>query len=169
MQTLRRCGPDDRPEILKIVNAAARKYEGVIPADCWRWPYMRPDELDEEIAKGVEFCGVWADDLLCGVMGAQDRGQVVLIRHAYVQPAQQGSGIGSRLIARLCDDADTPLLVGTWAAADWAIGFYERHGFARAPGDEAASLLAAHWTVPQRQAQASVVLARPPGLRSGRP
>ncbi|OHB29255.1 MAG: hypothetical protein A2790_12820 [Phenylobacterium sp. RIFCSPHIGHO2_01_FULL_69_31] len=161
MQTLRNCAPSDRPEMLEVINSAARKYEGVIPDDCWRWPYMRPEELDGEIAKGVEFCGVWAGDRLCGVMGSQDRGEVVLIRHAYVRPAEQGRGVGRRLIERLCESARKPLLVGTWAAADWAIGFYARHGFVRAAAPEAASLLAAYWTVPARQAQASVVLARP--------
>lgn len=161
MQMLRRCGHEDRPAMLEVINAAATVYEGVIPNNFCRSPYMRIEELDGEIADGVEFSGVWADDLLCGVMGVQDRGDVILIRHAYVRPAVQSRGIGGRLLSQFCDAADKPLLVGTWAAADWAVRFYERHGFARAAPEEVPHLLAAYWSVPGRQAQASVVLARP--------
>lgn len=161
MQILRRCGREDRPAMLEVINAAASAYEGVIPDDCWRSPYMRIEELDEEIADGVEFSGVWADNRLCGVMGVQDRGEVTLIRHAYVRPAKQGQGVGGALLGRFCDGADKPVLVGTWAAADWAVRFYERHGFARTAPEEVPRLLAAYWSVSARQAQASVVLARP--------
>jgi hypothetical protein len=54
------------------------------------------------------------------------------------------------------------MLVGTWAAATWAIAFYERHGFAHAGPERTAELLRAYWTIPERQIATSVVLARPP-------
>ncbi len=158
---MRPCGPDDHPALVEVINAAARKYEGVIPADCWRWPYMAPDELAEETAKGVTFLGAWRDGALCGVMGLQDRGEVRLIRHAYVRPRFQGLGLGGRLLGRLCASGDKPILVGTWTAADWAVGFYRRHGFSPAGAEDARRLLAAHWSIPPRQAEASVVLVRP--------
>lgn len=165
MQMLRQCQDEDRPAMLEVINEAAKVYAGVIPDDCWRWPYMATEELVGEIVDGVEFSGAWADDLLCGVMGVQDRGEVLLIRHAYVRPAVQSQGVGGKLLGRLCDGANKPVLVGTWAAADWATGFYEHHGFARAAPEDVPRLLAAYWSVPSRQARASVVLSRPSTAR----
>jgi hypothetical protein len=54
------------------------------------------------------------------------------------------------------------MLVGTWAAADWAIRFYRRHGFELVGPDRDAPLLRRYWTVPDRQIAMSVVLASPP-------
>src|SRR3546814_19965091 len=91
-------------------------------------------------------------------MGVQDRGAVDLIRHAYVIPEYQGAGIGSRLLQHLCPAGQKPILIGTWQAADWAIRFYERHGFTRVAPDDAAALLRTFWDVPERQIETSVVL-----------
>jgi len=55
-----------------------------------------------------------------------------------------------------------PMLVGTWAAARWAIDFYRRHGFELVAPERTAGLLRAYWSIPERQIAASVVLARPP-------
>jgi len=148
--------------MLAIINAAAEAYRGAIPADCWHEPYFPPDELDAEIARGVAFTGLEADGALAGVMGVQTVRNATLIRHAYVLPALQGRVLGSVLIRHLCARASRQILVGTWAAARWAIGFYERHGFALVPGAAKDALLGAYWTIPPRQAEVSVVLAAPP-------
>ena len=162
MPTIRPCRDDERPAILEIVNAAAERYRGVIPADRWHEPYMPAEELDAEIAAGVEFWG-WADGDLAGVMGIQPVRDVVLIRHAYVEPSRQGSGIGGALLEHLKRSAARPLLVGTWAAAGWAIRFYQRHGFELVTPDERkAELLRTYWTIPERQIETSVVLTSPP-------
>ena len=159
---IRRCRDDEREAILAIVNAAAGAYRGVTPADRWHEPYMPDAELDAEIAAGVEFWGYEDDGELVGVMGIQDVGDLDLIRHAYVLPGLQGRGIGSALLERLTDGATRPLLVGTWAAAEWAIGFYERHGFEPVGRERSAELLRAHWNIPERQVETSVVLVKPP-------
>jgi GNAT superfamily N-acetyltransferase len=156
---IRPCEIGERPGMLAIINAAAQRYNGVIPADCWRDPYTAPDELHREIAAGVEFWGAEADAGLIGVMGAQEVKDVLLIRHAYVAPAAQGLGIGGQLLDVLCDRGDRPILIGTWAAATWAIGFYERRGFSLVPRPDVPALLRTCWTVPDRQIAASVVLA----------
>jgi GNAT superfamily N-acetyltransferase len=162
---IRRCGATDTTEILAIINSAAEAYRGVIPADRWHEPYMSSDDLASELADGVTFSGCETDDRLIGVMGMQRRHNVDLIRHAYVLPEWQGHGFGARLLAHLCRHAERRILVGTWATADWAIRFYERHGFARVGDDDIAPLLRTYWTVPERQIATSVVLALPP-LRS---
>lgn len=156
--SIRPCTDDDRPAILAIVNAAAEAYRDVIPADRWREPYMDREELDREIEGGVVFWGYERDDGLVGVMGVQDVGDVDLIRHAYVSPAAQRRGVGAALLAALMRSRVRPTLVGTWAAADWAIRFYERNGFELLPTETAATLLTRHWDIPERQIETSVVL-----------
>ena len=144
------------------MNAAADAYRGVIPADCWHEPYMPREELDGEIDAGVEFWGYEAGGELVGVMGIQSVDDVDLIRHAYVAPGTQRRGIGSALLERLRPPAGRPLLVGTWAAADWAIRFYERHGFELVTRDRTAELLRTYWDISDRQIETSVVLTRRP-------
>jgi GNAT superfamily N-acetyltransferase len=160
MATIRPCRDDERPAILAIVNAAAEAYRDVIPADRWHEPYMPAEELDGEIAAGVAFWGYEDGGELLGIMGIQPVRDVDLIRHAYVSPASQRRGIGGALLDELAGSASRRMLVGTWAAAEWAIRFYERHGFELLPRDEGAELLRRYWTIPERQIETSVVLAR---------
>jgi GNAT superfamily N-acetyltransferase len=161
MPIVRRCRDEDQPALLRIINSAAQKYRGVIPEDRWHDPYMSADELAAEIAAGVEFWGAELDDAaLVGVMGIQQVLDVDLIRHAYVAPEVQGRGIGGLLLAQLCAHRSRPILVGTWAAATWAIEFYQRRGFRLVARDEAATLLRTYWTVPDRQIETSVVLRK---------
>jgi GNAT superfamily N-acetyltransferase len=159
MTTIRPCRDGELAAILEIVNAAAEAYRGVIPADCWHEPYMPAGELDDEIAAGVSFWGYESDGALAGVMGFQPVRDVELIRHAYVLPAAQGLGIGTALLERLRERGERPMLVGTWAAAHWAIRFYRRHGFELVSPERKATLLRSYWTISERQIETSVVLA----------
>jgi GNAT superfamily N-acetyltransferase len=144
---------------LAIINAAAEAaYKGVIPDDCWCEPYMPEEELRAEIAAGVDFCACEADGTVLGVMGRQPLSEVTLIRHAYVLPTAQQQGIGARLLGHLRQDVEAPVLVGTWAAAWWAIRFYEKHGFKLVTPAEKDRLLRRYWTISDRQVETSVVL-----------
>jgi GNAT superfamily N-acetyltransferase len=145
-------------EILAIVNVAAQAYRGVIPPDRWHEPYMSEPELLEEIKNGVEFWGLEAQGRLLGVMGIQPVRDVDLIRHAYVLPGHQRLGVGSKLIEHLRRTSSRRMLVGTWAAASWAIDFYRRHGFALVSEVEKTRLLSTYWDIPPRQIETSVVL-----------
>jgi N-acetylglutamate synthase-like GNAT family acetyltransferase len=158
---IRRCTNDDIPTVEAIINKAAEAYRGVIPADCWHEPYMLRSELLDEIAKGVQFWGWQEAGVLVGVMGLQKIRDVTLIRHAYVRPSHQSRGVGSALLKRLVAQISTPLLVGTWASAEWAIRFYERHGFRLVGAEEKDRLLTTYWNIPSRQRETSVVLAMP--------
>lgn len=160
MANIRPCRPDERPLILAIVNAAAEAYRSVIPDDRWHEPYMPAEELDGEVATGVEFWGYEEDGRLLGVMGIQTVRDVDLIRHAYVLPEAQGRGVGGALLRHLLARATRRILVGTWAAAEWAIRFYEAHGFERVTPERKDVLLKEYWTIPERQIETSVVLAR---------
>lgn len=162
MSTIRLCRDNERPAILAIVNAAAEAYRGVIPADCWHEPYMPAGELEAEIGAGVAFWGFENDGRLAGVMGIQPVRDVDLIRHAYVLPGDQRRGIGGALLRQLRDRSTRRMLIGTWAAAEWAIRFYQRHRFELVPPTHKTVLLQTYWTVPDRQIETSVVLANPP-------
>ena len=153
---IRICQPDDTRRIYLIINKAAQAYKGVIPADCYHEPYMPLDKLERELAE-MTFFGWEEEDELVGVMGFQPIKDVTLIRHAYVLPQWQRQGIASRLIDKMKRLCKTPcLLVGTWAAAYWAIALYQKHGFRLMPNKD--DLLKTYWKIPQRQIDTSVVL-----------
>jgi GNAT superfamily N-acetyltransferase len=162
MGSIRACRDDERTAILAIVNTAAQAYRGAIPADRWHEPYMPLRELDGEIAAGVAFWGYEAGGTLVGIMGIQSVGDVELVRHAYVSPGSQRQGVGGALLEHLARRSTRPMLVGTWAAADWAIRFYRRHGFELVSPERKAPLLKTYWTIPDRQIETSVVLAKSP-------
>jgi GNAT superfamily N-acetyltransferase len=156
---IRQCVASDLPAILEIINDAAAVYQGVIPPDRWHEPYMSRAELVREIAAGVSFWGYADEAGLVGVMGIQDRGDVTLIRHAYVRTSQRKQGVGTRLLRFLEARTDKPILIGTWAAATWAIAFYQKNGYRLVPEEEKNRLLRRYWAIPERQVATSVVLA----------
>ena len=159
-EVIRPCTDQDLEVMFEVINDAARAYKGVIPNDRFRAPdYMQREELSREVEHGVRFWGFEQDSQLVGVMGLQDVDDVTLIRHAYVRTTHRRRGIGGRLLSDLRSRATRPLLVGTWAAAEWAIEFYRRHGFEMVSPDQMPVLLRRYWSIPERQIETSVVLA----------
>lgn len=156
-----KCEQKDFRQIYEIINDAAGAYRGVIPADRWHEPYMTEEELQKQIDEGVEFWGYVDAGKITGVMGIQSKDDVTLIRHAYVLTIQRSKGIGSKLLAHLTSLAATPVLIGTWEDAKWAIAFYQKHGFRLLPKEEKNALLQKYWIIPDRQIDTSVVLASP--------
>ncbi|HYE54153.1 MAG TPA: GNAT family N-acetyltransferase [Chitinophagaceae bacterium] len=154
-----KCKPGDFNQIYEIINDAAEAYRGIIPADRWHDPYMSAEELQKQIDDGVQFWCYTEGDKITGVMGIQFKGDVTLIRHAYTRTSSRNKGIGGKLLAHLRMTATTPVLIGTWANATWAIRFYQKHGFRLLPEDEKNKLLRKYWTIPERQVETSVVLA----------
>src|SRR5687767_12129649 len=155
---IRKAANEDFEEIFNIINDAAIAYKGVIPSDQWHEPYMTKEALKEQIDAGVTFsCYVDSDEII-GVMGIQDKFDVHLIRHAYVRTRQRQKGIGSLLLKELIEGTDKPILIGTWKAAEWAIRFYEKHGFCLVEEGEKNGLLKNYWTIQDRQVETSVVL-----------
>ena len=157
---IRICTESDFRRIFEIINDAAYAYKGIIPEDRWHEPYMPLDELRKEIENGVYFWGLEHDGQLIGVMGIQDKGEVTLIRHAYVSSGTQKLGIGTKLLKYLEDLTEKSVLIGTWAAASWAISFYEKNGYVQVPEKEKNCLLRKYWSIPERQVETSVVLAK---------
>ena len=156
---IRQCDERDFEVIWTIINDGAQAYKGTIPADCWTEPYMSKEELLHEMRDGVVFWGYEEGGELIGVMGIQPVRDVTLIRHAYVRTDSQKRGVGAQLLAHLREMATGPVLIGTWTDAVWAIRFYERHGFQLLSSEEKNRLLVKYWSIPERQAETSVVLA----------
>jgi len=156
---IRRCADREFEPIRAIINDGARAYEGVIPEDCWTEPYMSKNELRHEIDDDVAFWGYEEKGKLIGVMGFQAVRDVTLIRHAYVATSSQRRGIGAHLLSHLRKLTHHPVLIGTWSDAVWAIRFYEKHGFQIVRSQQKDHLLRQYWAVPERQIEASVVLA----------
>jgi GNAT superfamily N-acetyltransferase len=150
--------------IWTIINDGAAAYRGFVPADCLRDPYMAKSELEHEMREEVAFWGYEDSGELIVVMGIQDVGEVTLIRHAYIRTSAQRRGIGGKLLSHLRRLAHQPLLIGTWADAQWAIEFYEKHGFTLVSPQRKDHLLPKYWKISQRQAETSVVLASPEWL-----
>jgi N-acetylglutamate synthase-like GNAT family acetyltransferase len=150
---------EDRPTILAVINDAAQAYQGVIPADRWHEPYMPPAELAQEMADGVRFWVAEDNGRVIGVMGIQDKGEVALVRHAYVATVLQRKGVGAGLLKHVQSLTSKPMLIGTWRDATWAIAFYQRNGFTLLSDSDKDELLRRFWSIPARQAETSVVLA----------
>ncbi|HUQ25668.1 MAG TPA: GNAT family N-acetyltransferase [Burkholderiales bacterium] len=146
--------------MFSIINDGAQAYKGIIPADRWHEPYMPLEELEGQIADGIVFSGCESEGKLIGVMGIQDKGEVTLIRHAYVRTSERRKGIGERLLKHLESATAKPVLIGTWRDAAWAIRFYEKNGYRLQSRDETARLLRKYWSIPERQIETSVVLAK---------
>jgi N-acetylglutamate synthase-like GNAT family acetyltransferase len=156
---IRKCKESDLNTIFEIVNDAAQAYKGVIPQDRWHEPYMSLAELRTQIEDGIVFWGLERDGQLLGVMGIQDKGDVTLIRHAYVLTRAQKRGIGEKLLQHLQNMTEKPILIGTWAAASWAVSFYQKNGYTLVSEQEKNRLLNKYWSIPERQVETSVVLA----------
>ena len=154
-----RCTLGDFDAIYAIINDGAMAYKGIIPPDRWHDPYMPKEELNKQIDAGVEFWKYTEGENILGVMGIQYKGDVTLIRHAYVRSSARNKGIGGRLLKHLQTMTTTAVLIGTWEAADWAIAFYQKHGFRLLDKVEKNELLRKYWSIPDRQVDTSVVLA----------
>ncbi len=153
---IRKCQANDTRRIYSIINEAAKAYDGAIETDCYHQPYMPEEELEQEM-KRVTFYGYETGGELVGIMGIEPIKDVTLIRHAYVLPQWQKRGIGNKLLNHLKSLTTTrSLLVGTWAAAHWAIAFYQKHGFKLLQDKD--ELLETYWDIPPRQIETSVVM-----------
>ena len=156
---IRQSRDDDLTAVLAVINDAAQAYKGAIPADRWHEPYMPPADLAQEIADGVRFWVAEESGRVIGVMGIQDKGEVALVRHAYVATVLQRKGVGAGLLKHVQGLTTKPMLIGTWRDATWAIDFYRRNGFTLLSDSDKDVLLRRFWSIPARQAETSVVLA----------
>ena len=160
---IRPCTDQDFEDIFEVINDAAQAYQGVIPSDRFKDPYMPREELRREIEHGVRFWGYEQDGQLLGVMGLQDVENVTLIRHAYVRTTHRRRGIGGQLFIDLRSKVTRPPLVGTWAAAEWAVEFYRQQRFDMVRGTRCRSCCAVIGPYPSARSRPRSCWQRKPG------
>ena len=164
---IRKCTNSDIDQILGVINDSALAYKGIIPTELYREPFVSCEYLSSEIKDGVTFYGHYdSKNNLIGVMGCQDRGDVILIRHSYVLSSNRHKGVGSALIEHFIDRTDLPILVGCLKAMTWAISFYQKHGFQLLSDSDRDYLRAKYWKLPEAHVRQSVVLANSKWLSS---
>ena len=92
---IRRLGPGDRRAAVDVINTAADWYREFLPPEDLHGPEIDEAGWDTE-ARRMTWWGAFVgqvDQCLVGVMGSEPAGEVVLLRHAYVLPQWQRTGV----------------------------------------------------------------------------
>ena len=143
VSSIRPCRDDDRDAIL---GDRQRRRRGIPRRDPGR-PLARAVHAARR-ARRARSPRAWRSGAtatpLIGVMGIQPVRRRRADPPRLRRPGEPGPRRRRRAAGAPGATVPGPLLVGTWAAAEWAIRFYERHGFGRsrrAQGRAAAGLL----------------------------
>jgi RimJ/RimL family protein N-acetyltransferase len=145
----------DRQEALDVINTAARWYQDFLPPEEFHDPEMTAAQWDAE-AQRMNWYGAFLAERLVGVMGLEYVGDAALLRHAYILPAYQRQGIGSRLREHVEAHIHgvRRIVVGTYAGNYKARGALEQAGY-QLSGDSVA-VLRAYYAIPEDRLQSSV-------------
>jgi len=160
---IRSLSTTDRAAALEVVNRAAQWYAEFLPAEELHAPEMTPAQWDAE-ARRMTWYGAFLDGVLAGVMGLEPKGDAALVRHGYVLPEHQRSGIGLTLLAHLERAAGgvQRVIVGTYAANYKARASLEKAGYRLCADSQA--VLARYYALPADRAHASVAYEK--GMQS---
>lgn len=150
----------DRTAALHVINTSAQWYEEIVPGHDAHVPEMTAAQFDAEGAR-MQWYGAFADDALVAVMGLEAIEAVVLIRHGYVLPDHQRSGVASALLRHLEMQASSAerIYIGTYAANYKARANLERNGYRLC--EDSAAILARYFKVPPERAATSVTYEKP--------
>lgn len=155
----------DRDAALAVINEAARWYCEFLPPAEYHEPEMAAADWEAE-ARRLTWYGGFAGGALAGVMGLEYVRDVALLRHAYILPAQQRRGLGSRLLAHLEGEVRgvRRIVVGTYRGNYKARRALESAGYR--PSADPEAVLRAYYTIPEDRLRASVTyektIAAPP-------
>ena len=159
---IRQLTEGDREAALAVINVAARWCREFLPAEEYHDPEMTQDDWAKE-AKRLCWYGAFAPDTLLGVMGLEYVKDVALLRHAYVLPDQQRSGVGSLLrtyIERRIRGVRR-IVVGTYTGNYKARDMLEAAGYLLSADSEA--VLRAYYDIPEDRLQSSVTYEKEVG------
>jgi len=145
----------DRDAALTVINTAARWYQAFLPPAEYHEPEMTPAQWEAE-AQCLTWYGACVAGTLVGVMGLEYVRDVALLRHAYILPAYQRQGIGTRLREHLERQVRgvRRIVVGTYAGNYQARQALEKAGYQPATDSEA--VLRAYYIIPEPRLQSSV-------------
>jgi GNAT superfamily N-acetyltransferase len=157
----------DREAALAVVNEAARWYREFLPPADYHEPEMTADEWDQE-ARRLTWYGGFVGGTLTAVGGLERTQDVALLRHGYVLPASQRTGIGARLVEHLEREARgvERLVVGTYRDNYKARRALEKAGYRESPDPE--TVLRAYYRIPEARLRSSVTYEKTlPGRSAG--
>lgn len=145
----------DKQTALNVINSAARWYQEFFPTESYHEPEMTAEQWDA-ISQRMLWYGAFLDATLAAVMALEYRHDAALLRHAYVLPEYQRSGIGSSLreyLERQIQGVQR-IIVGTYARNYQARGSLEEAGYrlSRNPG----TILQTYYTLPANRLYTSV-------------
>jgi RimJ/RimL family protein N-acetyltransferase len=145
----------DRRAALAVINEAARWYREFLLPEEYHEPEMTADEWDRE-ARRLTWFGAFIGETLAGVGGLERVRDVALLRHGYVLPAFQRTGVGASLVERLEQEASgvERLVVGTYRGNYKARRALEKAGYRPSPDPEA--VLRAYYSIPEARLRSSV-------------
>jgi len=152
---IRRLSADDREAALAVVNEAARWYREFLPPAEYHETEMTADDWNQE-ARRLTWYGVFVAGTLTGVGGLEHAQDAALLRHGYVLPAYQRTGIGARLIEHLESEAGgvERIVVGTYRDNHKARQALEKAGYRQSPDPE--KVLRAYYAIPEGRLRSSV-------------
>lgn len=159
---IRLCSRRDSEAIYQIINEAAKAYKRGVPPHVYHEPQMPMDELMRERER-ITFLAYEENGSILGVIGYEHVKDVTLIRHAYVLPGVQRKGIGSLLLKHVeaaIAESGRPrrVIIGTYSGAEWAISFYEKHGYSKSGNPQ--QILTQYYNIPEVQRLNSLTLEK---------
>ncbi|MDE0138321.1 MAG: GNAT family N-acetyltransferase [bacterium] len=150
----------ERKAAVGVINTAAGWYREFLPPEELQGPEMDESGWDAE-AERMTWWGAFSDHGLVGVTGSEPIGDVVLLRHLYVLPEHQRSGVAGALIRHV--EASAPgstrmIVAGTYQANYKARGVLEKHGYR--PAGDSESVLRTYYDIPEDRLLGSIAYVR---------
>jgi GNAT superfamily N-acetyltransferase len=153
--TIRALTSDVRDGALSVINAAARWYREFLPPGDVHDPEMTAAQWEAE-AQRLAWYGAFIADRLVAVAGLEYVRDAALLRHGYVLPEHQRTGIGGLLREHLEREVRGArrIIVGTYAGNYKARRALEKAGYRLSPDSEA--VLRAYYSIAEDRLTASV-------------
>ena len=160
---IRELGSRERRAAVGVINTAAGWYREFLPPEELHTPEMDESGWDAE-AQRMTWWGLFTGQSLVGVAGSEPIGDVVLLRHLYVLPEHQRSGIAGALIRHVEETASysTRMIVaGTYTDNYKARGVLEKNGYR--PAADSESVLRTYYDIPEDRLVSSIAYVRAVG------
>ena len=150
----------ERRAAVEVINAAAEWYREFLPPEELQGPEMDESGWDAE-AERMTWWGAFSDQGLVGVTGSEPIGDVVLLRHLYVLPEHQRSGVAGALIRHveeIAPDSTRTIVAGTYEANYKARGALDKNGYR--PAADSESVLRTYYDIPEDRLLGSIAYVK---------
>lgn len=157
---IRELGSGERKSAVEVINTAAGWYREFLPPEELHSPEIDEAGWDAE-AERMTWWGAFSDQGLVAVTGSEPIGDVVLLRHIYVLPEHQRSGVAGALIRHIeeISPGSTRMIVaGTYAANYKARGLLEKSGYR--PAADSEFVLRTYYDIPDDRLRGSIAYVK---------